>query len=263
MAVTKFRNVTESDRAKTIWRYLTFSKFISLFTYRALWFSKLNTLIDEYEGAMPSRTDAAMASDTGRRVPPELRAHLAGSNQRNVEDGRELTAVNCWFLSEVESEKMWNEYAPGPEGVAIKSTISALSQSVFCEPQVSCLGVVRYVDLDTHEMSFHEANQAFERAFLKRLAFAHEHEVRIVTMNFRGPMCVNMDGTIPTPAEYEGARMNNFENPGLYVRVDLRELIHAIVLSPGSAAWFESLVKRIVSVSGVESPVFRSALSSS
>jgi hypothetical protein len=79
-------------------------------------------------------------------------------------------------------------------------------------------------------------------------------------MSIRGPMCVNMDGTVPTPAEYEGAKMNNFENPGLYVQVDLRNLINATVLAPGAALWFELLVRRVVHLSGLGSPILRSSL---
>jgi hypothetical protein len=232
----------------------------SLLTYRALWFSKLKTLVDKYEGLVPTVTARAMQEHTQRNAPAHLREALVGTHERNVDDGRELTVVNCWFLSDGDSERMWQEYAGGLEGVAIRSTVRALSQYVFCDPQFSCIGKVQYVDLDTHEMGFYEANQAQERAFLKRLEYSHEQEIRMTTLSIRDPMCVNMDGTIPAPAEYEGAKMNNFENPGLYIQADLRGLIAATILAPGAKRWFELLVKRIVHLSQLESPVLRSAL---
>jgi hypothetical protein len=259
MSITIFKHLSEADLDKTVWRYLTFPKFISLLTYRALWFSKLNSLVDKYEGSMPTTTGRVMWENLQRTVPAYLLPYL-DSLDRNVDDGRELTLVNCWFLSDRESEDMWGEYASGIEGVAIKSTVRALSQYVFCDPQFSSIGKVQYVDLESHEMSFYEANQAHERAFLKRLEYSHEQEIRITTMSIRGPMCVNMDGTFPAPAEYEGPKMNNFENPGLYIQVDLGRLITATVLAPGAKKWFELLVKRIVHLSGLGSPLLRSAL---
>ena len=52
----KFRNLVRDDKIKTVWRYMSFPKFMSLLTYQALWFSKLNMLEDKYEGTIPAKT---------------------------------------------------------------------------------------------------------------------------------------------------------------------------------------------------------------
>lgn len=263
MAIEIFKNIAESDLDKTVWRYLTFPKYISLLTYQALWFSKLNILRDEYEGFMPTKTAAEMLADFQkfkRVIDPALHQQIDTMNEKNVEDGRELTVANCWFLADHESQTMWDEYAGGTEGVAIRSTIRLLSQSVNFDPRITRIGRVQYVDLSTHTMSHYEANQAGERALLKKLEFSHEQEVRIVTMNFKGPMCVNMDGTVMQPKDYQGAKMNNFENRGLYIQTNLRKLITSMVLAPGAETWFELLVKRIVQLSRLDYKVERSKL---
>jgi hypothetical protein len=152
MHINTLRNIDERDLDNEVWRYLTFPKYISLLTYRAIWFSKLSILTDKYEGAMPAANAAIRRSERLEHTdvfPPSLLAQL---DKRNVDDGRELTVANCWFLSECESEKMWTEYANGAEGIAIKSTIRALSQNVFCDPRHSMVGRVKYVDLETHAM---------------------------------------------------------------------------------------------------------------
>jgi hypothetical protein len=69
-----------------------------------------------------------------------------------------------------------------------------------------------------------------------------------------------MDGSPLRPDEYEGASMNNFQNRGLFIQADLAKLIKATVLAPGASAWFELLIKRIVMLSGLGSPVVRSKL---
>jgi GTPase SAR1 family protein len=263
MAIQIYQTISESDLDKTVWRYLTFPKYISLLTYRALWFSKLNILTDQYEGYMPAIADAEMLAEFQEwkdKLDPSLHEQIDNMNKRNVEDGRELLVASCWFLADSDSERMWKEYANGSEGVAIKSTIRALSQFVFCDPRTSHIGKVQYVDLENYSMSHYQANQAHHRAFLKKLEYCHENELRIVTMNFKGPMCVNMDGTLLKPEEYQGANMNNFENRGLYIQADLTQLIKATVLAPGASTWFELLIKRLVLLSNVGSRVERSML---
>jgi hypothetical protein len=49
----KLRNLMPEDYERTVWRYMPFPKFISLMTYQALWFSKLNILQGEKAGCFP------------------------------------------------------------------------------------------------------------------------------------------------------------------------------------------------------------------
>jgi hypothetical protein len=263
MAIQNYKNIDQADLDRTVWRYLTFPKYISLLTYGALWFSKLNILTDKYEGSMPNVAEMEMLAEHQKlkeMFDPRMHEQIDGMNKRNVEDGRELTVVNCWFASEVESERMWAEYSRGSEGVAVKSTIRLLSQYVHCDPRVTKIGRVKYVDLNNHIMSHYEAGQAQERAFLKNLDFCHEQEVRIATLNVKGPMCVNFDGEALRPEEYQGGKMNNFDHPGLYIQVDLRRLIISTVVAPGASQWFEQLVRRTARLSEVGEPVERSKL---
>lgn len=153
MAIRNYKNFEESDLDKTVWRYLTFPKYISLITYGAFWFSKLNILTDRYEGAMPRLADMEMLSEhqnLKEHFPPAMHKQIDEMNKKNVDDGRELTVVNCWFVSDVESDRMWKEYTKGSEGVAIKSTIRLLSQHVYCDPQITKIGKVQYVDLENY-----------------------------------------------------------------------------------------------------------------
>lgn len=263
MAIDKYKNIDNSDLDRTVWRYLTFPKYISLITYGALWFSKLNILADEFEGFMTTKTDAEMRAQqeiTEQTLHPSLREIFSKTNERNVEDGRELTVVNCWFLDDRESEQMWTEYAKNQEGVAIKSTVRLLAQSVFCDSRYSQIGKVQYVDLETHAMSPYEATQAQERAFLKKLEFSHEQELRIASLNVRGPMCVSLEGDQLTPNEWQGVGMNNFGNDGLYIIADLSRLIKATILAPYASIWHERLVKKIVRLTNSNAPVERSSL---
>jgi hypothetical protein len=128
--IKNLRHLNEADLDQTVWRYLTFPKYISLLTYHAIWFSKLSILTDRFEGAIPEIADREMrerllawqiAKDN-----PDFAAQITTANQKNVEDGRELMLANCWFCDDIESKSMWEEYAGGSEALAVTSTIRRL-----------------------------------------------------------------------------------------------------------------------------------------
>lgn len=146
------------------------------------------------------------------------------------------------------------------EGVVIKSTVRKLATHIGVDPNTSYIGKVKYVDFNSHEMTLYEAHQACERSFLKNKDFSHEQEVRISTMSIKTPACVNINGMPYSNEEVAGKNMNNFENPGLYIRVNLEKLLDAIVLAPNAPEWFELLVKRIIQLSELNIIVKRSEL---
>jgi hypothetical protein len=240
------------------------AKFISLITYQALWFSKLNILQDTYEGMIPTMVKRQMHEDNQQfKVQfntPEFHRQIDSWPDKNEEDSRELLVVSCWFVGESDSEAMWREYGGSDEAVAIKSTIGRLARYVLVptDEHVSHLGLVSYVDHDHHEMSAYDAHQGHERGFLKDNRFAHEHEIRIVTMNIKTTSCASMEGRPYTEEEVAGKNMNNFENPGLYVGVHLKGLLTEVVVSPTAQDWFEKLIKRIVELSQFPTHVSRS-----
>lgn len=261
---TNFKNISENELDEIVWRYITFPKFISLLTYGSLWFSKLYILQDQYEGMLPTATKSLMHKNYQKWketfTSPDSHKQIDEMPDRNVSDGRELTVVNCWFLGNSESQKMWNDYVKNSEGVAIKSTIRKLAIYVYVEPEYSHIGKVKYVNFDSYKMSLYDAHQAPERAFLKSKDFEHEQEIRIATMSIKTAACVNMNGIPYSSEEIAGKNMNNFENPGLYIRVNIEKLFDTIVLAPQAPEWFELLVKRIIELSKLNINIMRSEL---
>jgi hypothetical protein len=258
-----FRDLSEKDLNSTVWRYTPFSKFISMLTYQALWFSKLNILQDQYEGMMPLVTKEMMTREHQKYkefIDPAHHWQFDAMAGRNEQDGRELIVANCWFFGETESERMWKEYVGTPEGVAIKSTPKRLSENVLMlgDNNMNHMGRVRYVDHATHQMIPYEANQAIERAFIKDKQFEHEQELRLATMSLKRGYCVRMDGVPYTKEEVEGKNMNNFENPGLYIGIKIDTLFTEVVVAKSAPDWLFSLVKRIIDLYGINVPVVRS-----
>ena len=93
------------DPDATIWRYLTFPKFISLLLTQALWFSKLSILEDTFEGMTPALTRAEMKRqhrDMEEWFPDEnLKQQVRQFVEVNEVDGRELIVptVGSWTIT--------------------------------------------------------------------------------------------------------------------------------------------------------------------
>ena len=260
----KIKNLTEENMDDIVWRYLTFSKFISMLAFNALWFPKLKVLQDNFEGTLPQMAYQTIQNSHGKwekHFPLEQHEQIDNMTNDNIDDGKELTLVNCWFYSPKECNKMWEEYVASTEGVAIKSTVNKLATYIGVEPEFSYLGQVKYVDFATYDQSGYLSNQATERAFLKSEHLAHEKEIRITTLSIKTPSCVSMEGKPYAQNELEGKKSNNFENDGLYIQIMFSKLVDEVVLAPNASKWFELTVKRIIEMSKLTHiPVKRSAL---
>ncbi len=225
----------------------------------------LRDLQDGFEGGLPERTRAAMIGEhlkwTKAFPQPGLQQQLATMATKNVGDGRDLLVVSSWFMGERESQRMWDEYAPFSDGVAILSTIERLERAILAKQEFTTIGRVKYVDFSTHDMGIYHGHQADERALLKRLEYSHECEIRIVTMNLVCPGCLNADGSPPTATQLAGPGMYNPNRPGLYLQVDLNVLVESVVTNPRATQWFHDLVSRLCRRYGVRSTVKRSTMS--
>lgn len=246
------RDLTQDDMNLTVWRYMPFSKFVSLLVYQAIWFSKLNILQDQFEGMMPEATKEMMQShyhELKKGFAPEYHWQFDEMASRNEQDSRELLVVNCWFLGESESENMWDRYGGNDEAVAIKSTVKQLIENIRVphDKHATHIGRVSYIDHKTQMMTEYHASQGHERAFLKDAEqFQDENEMRIVTMNIKSKYCVSPEGKPYKESEIQGKNMNNFENDGLYFAIRFQQLISEIRVSPKADDRFYSLVKRII-----------------
>ncbi len=176
---------------------------------------------------------------------PDLQEQLYGMTDRNVADGRDVLVVNCWFLGETESQSMWHDYVGSTEGVALRSNLKRLEQSILAKQEFTFIGKVKYVDFSKHDMGLYHGHQAGERALLKQNKFSFEREIRIVTHNLVCPGCLNSNGSPPTEAQLTGPCMFDPSRPGLYLQVDLNMLIEAVVTAPGAELWFHDLVVKL------------------
>ncbi len=239
------------DKAK-LWRYVSFSKFVSLLHTQKLHFTRADKFVDTFESSIPLLDIEASRNYYASFLQADI-VNIAGVSQFPRSDIRknlqhflnlsdaEVNAiaeedlpryllktsnryqyVNCWHTNENESAGMWQIYMNVNEGVAIQTTPAALSQCLEPNPNTVYLGPVKYLDYATE--SWGEPHP-LHPIFHKRTSFAHEREVRAVVIN-----PIGVDPRYTT---------------GVLVPVDLQELIQQVYVSPKAEAWYRDTVQSV------------------
>ncbi len=213
------------DANAKVWRYMDFTRFVSMLENRGFFFSRLDRLGDPFEGSL-SRAD----EDLREHYSDSVRAAAASFTVNS----RKRVMVNCWHMGAHESEAMWKLYADGGRGLAIQSTYDKLCRAV--SGAITGVGLVRYIDYAAERM---DERHPFYSAFLhKRKSLEHEKEIRA--------LIYNRDGEI--------------SDRGEFVKVDLLSVIDIVHVAPESEAWYEQLVRSVVARYGLDIPVHRSSL---
>lgn len=207
-----------------LWRYMDFQKFFSILENQSLYFTKLISLSDPFEG-QPTRS----VVDQARYIPEGIsneekteREHIANHNMRFFQDSRTLSCVSCWHANQTESAAMWELYMKSGEGLAIRTTFERFKTCIGpSEPHVYG-GLVKYVDYDT----YHPGDMnIIGWAVLKRQSFEHEKEFRGIVMDPRG---------------------FNDHKEGISIPIDIDTLIESIYVSPTTQDWVLDLLNNML-----------------
>lgn len=224
-----------ADSGAKVWRYMDFTKFVSLLDTSALFFSRADQLSDAWEGAHTAEN--LRRRQAVRGVNNKDEAVVIDSVSQFYRSLRLHTFMSCWHLNDVESAAMWKLYVSHNEGIAIQTRFERLVGSFQGDEndlfQVH-VGKVAYLDYEHEE--FIEGN-AFIPFLHKRLSFQHEHELRAIIQ--------------PIPPSGDPLTGSDPFADGLLVEVDLRMLIECIYVAPTSELWFKTLVENIAKKYGL------------
>lgn len=230
------------DPASVLWRYLDFTRFVSLLDRSALHFTRAVQFDDPYEGAFSVVNQVLRPYVYEETVPAEMHSSLFQYIGSLAKANRERTFISCWHQSNHESAAMWKLYAPNYGGVAIKSTCQRLIDSLRCDDDIY-LGTVSYVDYN--RVYIPEKNSLAPYVF-KRREFSHENEVRAVSFLWQAST-EDSAGREPTAN-------------GVYYSVDREKLIEEIRVAPVAEQWFFDLVYSVVQQYGLSLTVLSSSL---
>ena len=216
-----------------LWRYMDFTKFVSLLHTHALFFARADKLGDPFEGAL---AELNMLPQVKQALFPGIEPENIDSIYDHLCRLRETTLVNCWYESDVESDAMWRLAIHTPTSIAVSTDFESLSSSLTCQDMVF-IGRVTYVDYDAQVIPTDNVLYPF---FHKRRGFEHEREVRAIVIDF----------TATTEPPEVGA----------YFEVDLSTLVTEIIVAPYADDWFVELVRSVAAKYGLDTVVRKSHL---
>ena len=220
------------DENARIWRYMDFTKFVSILDKSALFFTRTDKLDDPFEGSCPERVIEFWEKKLGIEYTGGFYEHL-----------KKFTLVNCWHLNEYESAAMWKMYLKSNEGIAIISTFNRLKNSFRDKENDVRIGRVRYIDYSR----FADPVALFTYPIMyKRKIFRHEQELRAVIQKL--------------PKKGFSPRSKPTIEDGIYVLVDLNVLIDKIYLASVSPTWQFELVKSVMKKYELNKEVIQSSL---
>jgi hypothetical protein len=241
--------VTEepTNPAVKIWRYMDFTKLVSLIDTRCLFFARADRLGDPFEGSYPrSNVVARELAYAGQFQDnkPVLTQLIASLPEMHKQWPR-YSAINCWHMNEHESAAMWKLYLKSDEGIAVQSTYERLRESITDEERV-LLGVVKYIDYEKDSIGEGNILLPF---FHKRKSFEHEREVRGLAIKW--PVETGkLDFTRETITQ------------GLQIKINLEQLVERIYIAPSAPEWFADVVRGVIHKYGYEFKVVQSGLDS-
>ncbi|MBI3125089.1 MAG: AP2 domain-containing protein [Ignavibacteriales bacterium] len=223
-----------------IWRYMDFTKFVSILENGGLFFPSVTLLDDFFEGSASRgnmKYRSFIYSRSQHKKTFEDRIEEIKKVKKNI-------LVNCWHMSKQESAAMWKLYAKTNEAICIQSTYKSLRK---CLDKKIKIGVIRYIDYDRQWIPEDSIYYPF---FYKREEFNYENEIRAM---------INLK-------EYAFRKPQLFksleEYGGIWVKVNLSYFIKNIFVAPNTPKWFYELVHNVVSRYKLNRDVIKSSIDS-
>lgn len=225
------KGIRQPKDKDTVWRYMSFEKFANILGTESLFFSRADQYDDKFEGYIPESIKVSYES-AGIHIDPNI--------------FRPYVMCNCWHHGEEESIGMWDKYHLRNNGIAIKTTLGNLKNSLPDEPNVF-IGQIEYI-ANHNQIEMPEnpsiASLVYSPYFYKRTPFEYEHEVRAI---------IDV-ASIPRDDPYE------FGTP---LKINVKTLMSEnseVIVSPHADKWIASTLELIVERCGFQFPVNPSTL---
>jgi hypothetical protein len=204
--------------ATVIWRYFRFGRFVDILKDNSLWFARPCSFDDRWEGLYPPsyiRRTREYADENGISYD-EFKEEFRRRELRH----RYGHFVNCWHISESESDAMWRLYGLGQNGIAIQSTVGDVRECLRPHNH----GQVIYYD-PSHDVVSESIFGPHDILF-KRLPFSWEHEYRFWFNDHELLERIEQGELIDEDTLAQG-RAKSID--------DLRRLARRIVIAPGAS----------------------------
>ncbi|MBK7103810.1 MAG: AP2 domain-containing protein [Ignavibacteriae bacterium] len=221
-----------------IWRYMDFTKFVSILENGGLFFPSVELMDDYFEGTFSSWNSKLRSFIYSRSKNKQSIQDLID----RIKEIKKYILLSCWYKGNQESAAMWKLYAQTNEAICIQTTYKSLRKCLKSNFQI---GEVKYIDYNKHWIP---EDNIYNPFFYKRDSFKHENELRAIIdlSDKKNKKFLN---------EKEFAELK-----GIWVKINLNYFIRKIYVAPQSPLWFYNLVKKISKNYGIEREVEKSSI---
>lgn len=247
-----------------LWRYIPLEILIHLLDSRTLYFTPLADYhrSDPFEGYLPKVGMDAFASvsrihqqrmhadidhlerylgpNLGRQQIAKLRKDVSQFHKETGDMVKKIAScvvVNCWHRNQHESEGMWGLYSRS--GVAIRTSVKSMKHALQGNDQshLIYIGAVKYLDFADELLKTSDCLTADGHmiGMIKRVAYAHENEVRMLITGDIDPK--NPAAATPKPK---------------LVKIDIDTLIEGLVISPFASVPMRNSIRAVAAKYGID-----------
>ena len=234
-----------------LWRYTNFEVFVNLLDTEALYFTRADKFEDPYEGFIPQSIIDAYKQSLKRVTPAEFVEAI----MKRHEASRKYVMCNCWHQNVVESMAMWEKYHMRNSGVAIKTTMEKMKNSLLSEYSIY-IGKIEYIhgntDDDQYMQNFLQNDIPLAKKltyfpyFQKRKEYEHEQEVRLIvdidpfiSEAFHNQTVENVDSLLEIG-------LPDICDIGMLFNIDVNMLIDEVIVSPYAKDWITETLRSVV-----------------
>jgi hypothetical protein len=239
-----------SDKA-VLWRYQDLPRYVDMLLKGQLFFSRADKFEDPFEGQFTRHSKQKLLRDRLERLAEHgddeenlrrVREQVEELTKEHI-DKRTFITINSWHFNENENYAMWKIYAHGDYGIALQTTYDRLKSCFNKTDKTIHIGKVKYYDESSDQIPIEDTLIPF---FRKRRIYEYENEVR----------CCH-----PIPQEEkEFIWQEQDYYDGIFVNVDLNQLVERIYISPYSPKWIRDIVAGINQKFNIEKEIVHSTV---
>lgn len=256
----KFGYKLISDSQK-IWRYVDFHKFESMLTSNTLYFSRIDSFTDRFEGnwTRANLETKLFISDSKRSVDQYDADRRI--RQAAVSDILKLIYVTSFTIRDDESQLMWDKFTTTSNSVAIQTRFKKLKNS-FCEypfdNRVFSEVYASQIHYLQSEDDFIDEWSVLSPILYKRKKFENESEFRLF-VTYPGIDIVIRQIVIEDLINSGKTSIYDFLNfeilpayPYVTISINPKILLEKVVVHPGANDNFYNHVKTLMRNKGLE-----------
>lgn len=248
-----------------LWRYTNFEVFVNLLDTEALYFTRADKFEDPYEGFIPQSIMDAYKQSLERVTPTEFVEAI----MKRHEASRKYVMCNCWHQNVVESMAMWEKYQMRNSGVAIKTTMEKMKNSLLSEYAIY-IGKIEYIYGDTDDDQYIQnflqndiplaKKLTYFPYFQKRKEYEHEQEVRLIVDIDRFVTDALTNQTVENVDSFLETGLPDICDIGMLFNIDVSTLIDEVIVSPYAKDWITETLRSVVQKFGFNFDVRASTL---